>query len=54
MSSVSLQSGKTLNFMENLCQKHILSPERHDQHPETHLLDPWLTFNNTQNWGTLR
>ena len=43
--SVSLKSGKTMNFLENHCQKHILSPVRHDQHPET----PWLTFNTTQN-----
>ena len=31
-----------MNFLENHCQKHILSPVWHDQHPET--LDPWLTF----------
>ena len=43
--SVSLKSGKTMNFLENHCKKHILSPVRHDQHPET----PWLTFNTTQN-----
>ena len=34
--SVSLKSWKTVNFLENHCQKHILSPVRHDQHPETH------------------
>ena len=52
--SVSLKSGKTMNFLENHCQKHILSPVRYDQRPGTHLLDPWLTFNTTQNWGPLR
>ena len=31
---VSLKSGKTMNFLENHCQKHILSPVLHDQHPE--------------------
>ena len=46
-----MKSGKTMNFLENHCQKHILSPVQHDQHPETHSLDPWLTFNSTQNWG---
>ena len=48
---VGLKSGKTMNFRENHCQKHILSPVWHDQHPETHLLDPWLSFNTTQYWG---
>ena len=52
--SVSFKSGKTMNFLENHCQKHILSPVWHDQHPETHSLDPWLTFNTTQNWCPLR
>ena len=51
---VSLKSGETMNFLETHCQKHILSPVRHDQYPETHSLDPGLTFNNTQNWGPLR
>ena len=46
--SVSLKSGKTMNFLENHCQKHILSPVRHDQHPKSHSLDPWLTFNTPQ------
>ena len=47
--SVSLKSGKTMeNFLENHCQKHILSPVLHDQHPETHSLELWLTFNATQ------
>ena len=50
--SVSLKSGKTI--LENHCQKHILSPVRHDQHPETNSLDALLTFNTTQNWGLLR
>ena len=45
---------KMMNFLENHCQKHILSRVRHDQHPETHSLDPWLTFSTTQNWGPLR
>ena len=45
--SVSLKSGKTMNFLENHCQKHILSPVRHEKDPETHSLDPWLTFNTT-------
>ena len=31
-----------MNFLENHCQKHILSPVWHDQHPETHSLVPWL------------
>ena len=30
--SVNLKSWKTMNFLENHCQKHILSPVRHDQH----------------------
>ena len=34
-SSVSLNSGKTVNFLKNHHQKHILSPVRHDRHPET-------------------
>ena len=52
--SVSLKSGKTMIFLENNCQKHILSPVRHAQHTETHSLEAWLTFNTTQNWGPLR
>ena len=42
--SVSLKSGKRMNFLKNYWQNHILSPVRHDQHPETYSLDPWLTF----------
>ena len=52
--SVRLNSEKTMNFLENHCQKLILSSVQHDQHPETHSLDPWLTCNTTQNWGPLR
>ena len=51
---VSFNSGKTMEFLENHCQKHILSPVQHDQHPETHSLVPWLTFNTTKNWGRIR
>ena len=40
----SLKSVKMMNFLENRCQKHILSQVRHDEHPETHSLDPWLTI----------
>ena len=36
--SLSLKSGKTINFLENHYQKHILSPVWYDQHPETHSL----------------
>ena len=32
--SVSLKSSKTNFFWENHCQKHILSPVSHDQHPK--------------------
>ena len=42
--SFSFKSGKTMNFLEYHCQKHISSPVQHDQHPETHSLDPGLTF----------
>ena len=31
-----------------MAEKHIFSPVRNDQHPETHSLDPWLTFNTTK------
>ena len=41
---VSFNSGKTMEFLENHCQKH----------PETHSLVPWLTFNTTKNWGRIR
>ena len=37
-----------------MAEKHILSPVRYNQHPETHSLDPWLTFNTTPNWGPFR
>ena len=30
------------------------APVPHDQHRETHSLDPWLIFNITQNWGPLK
>ena len=33
---VSSNLKKTMDFLENHCQKHILSRVRHDQHPETH------------------
>ena len=54
VKNVSLKAGKMVNFQENQCQKHILSPVGHDQHPETHSLDSWLTCNTTQNWNPLR
>ena len=45
---------KSVKKMEKHCKNKILLPVRHDQHPETRTLDPWLTFNTTQNWGPLR
>ena len=35
-----------MNFQKNHTQKKILSPVKHDQHPETHSLDPWLLYKN--------
>ena len=34
--SVTLKSGKMINFLQNRCQNHILPPVRHDQHPVTY------------------
>ena len=54
--SVSLKSRKMVNFLENHCQNIFCHQGGGmiQKHPKTHSLDPWLTFNTTQNWGPLR